>query len=338
MGHQEIKLAVAGLTEDQIAALDGDWSNFSAAEQAAFRYARRLTHEPHRLHDDDIGRLRPHYTDLQILEMTMSIAANNSINRWKEAIGVPQEEEASRFLTRADRPVSTDRPLPLKSFLTPTSDKFQSQRSALAPVRSAGIESDLSRVAAARRPPLESREQVERALAACRARTPRLPLVDEDQSRKLLPEDWAPGPLPQWVRLLANFPRDGKSRIVSLRSADEKGDLQPLFKAQVSWIAARQDRAWYALGLAQQRLAALGWSDDQIYKLDGPGDDFTPADRVAFAFARKLTATPDLIADADVAELRQHHSDRDVVQMISYLTNRALFDRITEASGLRLER
>ena len=76
MGHQEIKLAVAGLAEDRIAALDGDWSEFTEAEQSAFRLARRLTHEPHRLNDDDINRLREHYTELQILEMLMSVAPN----------------------------------------------------------------------------------------------------------------------------------------------------------------------------------------------------------------------------------------------------------------------
>ena len=43
-------------------------------------------------------------------------------------------------------------------------------------------------------------------LEAARKRTPRLPLVDEAKARALLPEDWPKGTLPQWVRLLANFP------------------------------------------------------------------------------------------------------------------------------------
>ena len=33
-GHQESKLLRAGMNEDEIAALDGDWSEFSAAERA----------------------------------------------------------------------------------------------------------------------------------------------------------------------------------------------------------------------------------------------------------------------------------------------------------------
>ena len=46
MGHQESKLAAAGMDDDQIAALDGDWSEFPARERAAFAFARKLTYEP----------------------------------------------------------------------------------------------------------------------------------------------------------------------------------------------------------------------------------------------------------------------------------------------------
>ena len=39
-GHQEGKLLRAGQKEDEIAALDGDWSEFTSAQQAAFAFAR----------------------------------------------------------------------------------------------------------------------------------------------------------------------------------------------------------------------------------------------------------------------------------------------------------
>lgn len=114
--------------------------------------------------------------------------------------------------------------------------------------------------------------------------------------------DWPQGPLPQWVRLLANFPVHGKSRIASQREAEEKGNLKPLLKAQVSWIVARQDRAWYALGEAKRRLRESGQSDEQIYRLDGACEDFTPAERALFTTARQLAASPIVLTDAEVAE------------------------------------
>ena len=77
------------------------------------------------------------------------------------------------------------------------------------------------------------------------------------------------GPLPQWMRLMANFPIAGKRAVASFRATEEQGDLSPLLKAQISWVIARQDRAWYALGDARRRLLALGQSDSQIEALDG---------------------------------------------------------------------
>ena len=43
LGHQESKLLRAGMTEDEIAALDFDWKQFTPAEQAAFALTRKLT-------------------------------------------------------------------------------------------------------------------------------------------------------------------------------------------------------------------------------------------------------------------------------------------------------
>ena len=51
------------------------------------------------------------------------------------------------------------------------------------------------------RPPLESREQVEKMLSACRQRTARLPLVEDAAARTVLGDKWtSTGPLPNWAR------------------------------------------------------------------------------------------------------------------------------------------
>jgi hypothetical protein len=139
------------------------------------------------------------------------------------------------------------------------------------------------------------------------------------------------------VRLLGNFPVEGKGRLQGLRLAEEQGDLSPLLKAQVSWIVARQDRAWYAAGRARLKMLELGQSDDQIYQLDGSWEGYSPRERALFNVARKLANTPIMLADADVAEALKQSSPREVVQLINYTTGRAYFDRITEAAGLQLE-
>ena len=336
LGHQESKLLSAGMKEDEIAALDCDWQAFTPKEQAAFAFARRFTLEPHALSDADIDELKKHFTDLQILEMILSMAGNNSINRWKEGVGVPQSSGGGGFGRRTEGgPVAESKTEP-HSYLTPTSEKFRTKITLVAPL----ILDDAgqpTRTTVARRPKLESREQVEQALAKAHKRSPRLPLVDESKAREILAEDAPAGPLPQWMRLLVNFPIGGKRTVASVRSAEEKGDLTPLIKAQVSWIIARQDRAWYATGQAKQRLKALGQSDEQIYRLDGNWGEFAPRERALFTVVRKLAASPVVLTDEDVALAVKLAGNRDVVQLVSYTTNRASFDRITEAAGLQLE-
>lgn len=319
--------------------MDGDWTEFTPAQRAAFTLARKLSFEPHRITDADIDSLRKHYTDLQILEMILSVAGNNSTNRWKEGVGVPQEKEATRFLTNSEQPIPKDRPLPIKSFLTPTPESRQRSISQVAPIQTDKATGRPSHQTTNDRAPLETRAEAEKMLAACQTRTPRLTLVAEPDARQVMGDAWPENaPLPQWVRLLANFPVDGKSRVSSLRAADEKGDLTPLLKAQVSWIIARHDRAWYALGQAKAALRKLGLSDDEIYKLDGDWQDYPQADRVQFNLARNLAASPIMVTDDDVALALKLTGPREVVQLISYTTNRASFDRITEAAGLQLEK
>jgi alkylhydroperoxidase family enzyme len=338
LGHQESKLLRAGMAEDEIAALDGDWLEFTPAEQAAFALARRLTLEPHLVGDADIEKVRKHYTDLQILEMVLSVAGNNSINRWKEGVGVPQSQGGGGF---GRRPDGTAPPVELPpekhSYLTPTSEKNRSKVTRVAQLVTDEATGKPSSRTVMRRPDLESPTQVEKALDECRKRTPRLPLIDEQATRDVLGDAAPEGELPQWARLLANFPEAGKRQVASIRSADEKGDLSPLLKAQVSWIIARQDRAWYAVGQAQKRLTKLGQSREQVFALDGDWSGFTETERALFTVARKLAASPVVLTDDDVAAAVKLAGPRDVVQLISYTTNRASFNRITEAAGLQLE-
>jgi alkylhydroperoxidase family enzyme len=309
------------LSEEKLAALDSDWERYSPAERAAFDLARRLTYEPHMCSDVSLARLREHYKDMQILEIIFTVANNNSTTRWTDALGIPQEADGSNFAKENEK-----KPDVLRTFLTPTPDAYKERRSSTLP------ESD-----AWKRPALGTREEAEQALAACRKRQPRISLATEDAARALLPTDWPKGPLPQWVRLLANFPKAGIGRVVSLRLAEQKGSLSPRLKAQIAWIAARHDRAWYALGQAKCRLQSLGISDDEIYRLDSSWDSYSPAERTVFSLARKLTVHPHSVGDEDIAALRKLYSDRQVAELVYQLCNAAFFDRLTEACGLQLE-
>jgi alkylhydroperoxidase family enzyme len=337
LGHQESKLLAAGLKEEEIAELDGDWSGHTPAQRAAFAFARKLTYEPYRLSDADIDALRAHYNDAQILEMILSVSGNNAINRWKEGAGIPQSKDGGNFARRTAEGAAPDRPAEPQTYLTPTPEKFRAAITRVAPVVTDSRTGEPTKLTVCERLALESRAEVEKALDAARHRSPRLPLLDEAKARAVVSEAWPEGSLPQWVRLVALFPREGLNRVNTVRAGEEKGDLTPLLRAQASWIIARQDRAWYAAGLAKRRLKELGQSDDQVYKLDGDWSGFTPAERAMFTVARKLAASPVVLTDEDVDAAVKLVGPRDVVQLIHYTTTRASFDRITEAAGLRLD-
>ncbi len=132
LGHQEQKLSAVGVSENTIAALDADWASFPPADQAAFAWARKLTWSPNSIEDADIEKLRKHYTDLQILEMTMSVAGNNAINRWKEGTGVAQSQHGTRFFENATTKEPREK-LPIDTFVTPTDARFQKKVSVVAP-------------------------------------------------------------------------------------------------------------------------------------------------------------------------------------------------------------
>ncbi|MDR3620607.1 MAG: hypothetical protein P4L85_14745 [Paludisphaera borealis] len=315
-GHQEVKLAGDGVKEDTIAALDGDWSEFTPAERAAFVFTRKLTFEPNALTDADVDRMRQHYKDLQILEIIMTVSGNNGTNRWTGPLAIPQEKH--------------------RVFLTPTAEKYKSLRSLVAPLDPNATGMVCAKPAS--RGELESREQVEKALDAARKRTPRLPLADDAQARSVLPADWSgSGPAPQWARLLGNFPKGGKRLADAFARVETKGKLSPVLKSKIAWVGARQDRAWYALGHAKRRLNDLGLSDDQVFALDQPDFASPPAEQAALALVRKITVDPALVTDADVEAVRKHYSDSETAEVVYLATQAASFDRLTEAAGLRLE-
>lgn len=71
---------------------------FDAREQAVLDYAEAMTRSDQRVDDDMIERLRGHFTDDGIVELTALIAFQNMSGKFNSALGVP----AQGFCKRAD--------------------------------------------------------------------------------------------------------------------------------------------------------------------------------------------------------------------------------------------
>jgi alkylhydroperoxidase family enzyme len=303
LGHQEWKLSATGMSDDAIAALDADWSDYSEAEQAAFAYARLLTYEPHLLSDEVIAKVAKHYTPLQIVEMTMSMGGNNAINRWKEGIGIPQSS-GNTFAGRGGAAPAAEHS---DTFLTPTSTRFKDARSIVAPLEI--FNGKPSGQGISNRPKLESREEVLAILKAAAERKGRVPLVDETVAAAWLKENSQDIPVTGWVRLIANFPNEGRGRLPSLASREK----------------------------AIKKLNALGQTEDHIFALDGDWKDLSASDQALFRFAKNLAASPIASSDEDALAALQHTSPSTVVQTVNHVASCAYFNRVTEAAGLAVD-
>ncbi len=332
LGHQESKLLGVGMLEDEIAALDGNWSLFPESEQAAFALARRLTLEPHLLTNEDINQCKKHFTELQVLEIVLSVAGNNAINRWKEGVGVPQSSGGGNFggpNRDAGDPKS-------HSYLTDTSDLYRNAFSTIVFTNESSPSDVSARTIMDRK---TNAGDVRQRLVEASNRTPRLAPVSSERAKEVLGDIVPTGSVPHWMRLLANFPIAGRRQIASFVTTENELQLSPLVRAQMSWVIALQNGAWYSLSEAHKRLVKLGQNEEQITALsqldDRPGNERLSLQAHALlVVAKNLAASPVVLTDTQFAHAVKVTGTQDVVQTVHYTAMRSMFDRFTEAAAL----
>ena len=69
----------------------GDYSSFSPKEQAALKFAERLTRDPHAIGDADIANLKPHFSEPEIVDLDLLIGLANLTNRFTDPLGADLE-------------------------------------------------------------------------------------------------------------------------------------------------------------------------------------------------------------------------------------------------------
>ena len=77
-----------------------DSTLFSEAERDALEYAERITHTDQKVDDALIDRLKKHYTEAQIVELTAAIAMENFRSKFNPSLGI----EAQGFCVVPTKP------------------------------------------------------------------------------------------------------------------------------------------------------------------------------------------------------------------------------------------
>lgn len=88
----------AGLTPDDWKALrNEDVSRFSEKEQAAVKYAGKLTCDPHAVNDADFVPLKKHFSDAEIVDLHLLVGLANLTNRFTDPLGLEVEIPEERI-------------------------------------------------------------------------------------------------------------------------------------------------------------------------------------------------------------------------------------------------
>jgi len=97
MGHTEMCLAVAGLTDGQVEdltkRLSGDWADFPPAEQAAFAFTRKQAKDPTSVTDADIAELKKHFGDDGAWQVVWWASRCHYMTKVADAFQLPLEKE-----------------------------------------------------------------------------------------------------------------------------------------------------------------------------------------------------------------------------------------------------
>lgn len=111
VGHNTSLGRSIGFEDDEIAAIEGDYQGsdlFTPAEKAAMAWAEYLTERTYRQHPEAMPALKKHFTEAQIVEITMVSGFFNFWNRFVDGLQVDLEPERMVGNIKRSRVVNLD--------------------------------------------------------------------------------------------------------------------------------------------------------------------------------------------------------------------------------------
>ena len=111
----------------------------------------------------------------------------------------------------------------MHTYLTPTSEHFAARESTVVAVVK-GDHSEYS-FTVSERPALECRDELKTELKAVAERRPLLPLVEQQEARRVLGNHACEATIPQWKMLLANFPLTGLRLVEAVEQSKQSSEL-----------------------------------------------------------------------------------------------------------------
>lgn len=106
------------------------------------------------------------------------------------------------------------------------------------------------------------------------------------------------------------------------------------FKTRLFWVVSRANDCQYCLGHQELKLKRVGMTDDQIAALDCQWERFPENEQAALKITRKLTLYPQLVNEQDIADLKPHFSDAEIIDIIYTVSRYNAVNRWTASTGI----
>jgi len=144
-------------------------------------------------------------------------------------------------------------------------------------------------------------------------------------------------PLPTWALMLVeSLPRTTAFQLDLDHRHRVENPLGPLFAARLRWVVAHTNQCAYARQSAEADLERAGAPVDVTQQLREP-TGWSPDERVALDFARKLTLDGAAITDGEFDELLAAYGADDAVAIVHTVAHANFQNRIFLALGLTSE-
>lgn len=311
-------------------------SGWSAAEQAALKFAHDMSVDSDSVTDRQFAELVEHFSDRQAAAMVLGLAYANFQDRLLICLGAPLEEGgplppvAARFssdsLTKHTLPPPTGAPPEIPG------TKPQSAKDVIQD------ESPYTWL---------SYEDLQARLKQQRQRTTRLPIPKWEQFAARLPEGLMEKPSDiVWYQIAFGYADELAVPFeIYLRTAATEiaGNWDRTFGNSIFWMVTDAVKCPYCMGHCEMNWEVLGMKPEQIAQLSQKlaGNDwssFTEPQQHALAFARKLTRTPAKIDCADIDTLRRGFGDQRAFFICLQASRYNYMTRISNGFQLTLEK
>lgn len=170
---------------------------------------------------------------------------------------------------------------------------------------------------------------------------PRFPVLSNAEAWQRLPAPVKGNnePLPTWARMLAaELPRATAAFLELDLAQRTKSPVEPGLRAAMRWVAAEANHCTYAQATAAADAVRVGVPAGKLEGLKSEGyPGWSPQEKAALAFARKMSVDSDSVTDAEFAELVTLFGDRQAASMVLMMAYANFQDRFLLAIGAPLE-